>query len=126
MAYSNILLIDDDEDDQELFLSAVSQISTAVACTALADATQALSKLTSEELKPQAIFLDLNMPVMDGEQFLMEIKKHPNTSDIPVIMFSTSSQPASIQRTRSLGASDYIVKPDNYATLVKILSQYVG
>lgn len=126
MNFQRILLIDDDQDDQELFLTAVSQISDKVDCVALADARMALKKLRTEELQPEAIFLDLNMPVMNGQQFLTELKNDPSIASIPVIMFSTSSQLSTIQLTKKLGALDYIVKPDNYSNLVTILSRYIG
>ena len=76
MPYKNILLIDDDDDDQEIFLSAVEQVSESVTCVALGNATEALHQLTTKAIVPDIIFLDLNMPIMNGQQFLTEIKKN--------------------------------------------------
>ena len=70
------LLVDDDLDDQEVFLSAVGQISNAVTCTALNNASEALHKLAVKELTADVIFLDLNMPAMNRQQFLIEVKKN--------------------------------------------------
>jgi CheY-like chemotaxis protein len=122
MAYRNILLIDDDDDDQEIFLEAVGEISNEVICTASSDASQALLKLTDGELQPDVIFLDLNMPVMSGQEFLAEIRQRPGLRDIPVIIFSTSSQASTISQTKELGASDFITKPATYNDLVRILA----
>jgi CheY-like chemotaxis protein len=122
MAYKNILLVDDDMDDQEIFLTAVSQLSDMVDCTALSDATDALHKLGTGDIEPDVIFLDLNMPVMNGQQFLTAIKKNTTLSAIPVIIFSTSSDPATIALTRQLGASDFITKPSTFDALVAALS----
>lgn len=122
MAYRNILLIDDDEDDQEIFLEAVSDISQEVTCTALSNASEALQQLRSGELRPDVIFLDLNMPVMSGQQFLAEIRQQPGLPDIPVIIFSTSSHAATIAQTKEMGASDFITKPGTYNALVNILT----
>lgn len=123
MGYQHILLIDDDEDDQEIFLEAVSDASKSVTCTVLSDATQALQKLINQEISPDVIFLDLNMPVMDGPQFLAAIKKSDGLQRIPVIIFSTSSHPGAIQITKDSGAADFITKPGNYYELVTILTR---
>lgn len=122
MAYRNILLIDDDDDDQEIFLEVVEEISQEVVCTALSDASEALQKLTDGELQPDVIFLDLNMPVMSGQQFLTEIKQRPGLKHIPVIIFSTTSHTSTISQTKALGAADFITKPRAYNDLVNILA----
>jgi len=57
MGYRNILLIDDDIEDQEIFNSAVSFISHDLECTSLTSAKEALQKLDNNELKPDVIFL---------------------------------------------------------------------
>ena len=121
MNYRNVLLIDDDEDDHEIFLSAVKVMERQVNCTLSYDATEALAKLLSKEIVPDVIFLDLNMPVMSGQQFLVEIKKNAALKDIPVIIFSTSSHFNTIQQMKELGAQQFITKPDKYEDLVNIL-----
>ncbi|MBA3828772.1 MAG: response regulator [Taibaiella sp.] len=126
MKYRNILLIDDDEDDQEIFLSAVAQLSTSAQCMALPDATDALHKLSSKQISPDVIFLDLNMPVMNGQQFLMEIKKRNDLKNIPVIIISTSAHPQTIELTKDMGAIDFITKPPRYDELITILSSFVN
>jgi CheY-like chemotaxis protein len=70
----------------------------------------ALKKLSGYH--PDVIFLDLNMPLMNGRQFLEEIKKKDGLSHIPVIILSTSSDKSTIEDTRRLGARDFITKPD--------------
>ena len=126
MKYQNILLIDDDEDDQEIFLTAVGQVSDSVNCHAMSDASDALEKLSSREITPEVIFLDLNMPKMNGQQFLVEIKKREALRNIPIIIFSTTSHLATIQLTKDLGATDFITKPGKYEDLVSILNSYVA
>jgi CheY-like chemotaxis protein len=121
MRYQNILMIDDDEDDQEIFLSAVKEVSQSVVCNCLDDATDALQKLTSKEVVPDVIFLDLNMPVMNGRQFLVELKKRTELSSIPVIIFSTAFQYQTVESLKQLGAHDFITKPSDYEKLLNIL-----
>ena len=121
MQYRKILLIDDDEDDQEIFTSALEQTSIPVSCAIFNDAREALSLLASKQISPDLIFLDLNMPLMDGQQFLVEIKKDENLGDIPIIILSTSSHKGTIELTKKLGAYDFITKPDKFEDLVSIL-----
>lgn len=122
MSYHNILLIDDDDDDQEIFLTAIEEVDCEVKCTALSDATEALQKLVSKDLTPDLIFLDLNMPVMNGQQFLTEIKKTEGLKTIPVIIISTSTHTPTIKLTKDLGASEFITKPSKFDELVNILT----
>lgn len=121
MQYQKILLIDDDEEDHEIFMTALSHISGDFQCTTSADARDALGKLQSKEISPDVIFLDLNMPIMSGQEFLSEIKKNELIQDIPVIVFSTSANPATVQKAKELGAIDFLTKPDRLDKLVNIL-----
>jgi CheY-like chemotaxis protein len=110
-----LLLVDDDEDDREIFLSVVQSIAPAIECRMATNGQDALNKLNQHADLPDLIFLDLNMPLMDGRQFLREVKKHHTLKEIPVIVLSTSSDKETITLSRSLGASDFITKPDKYS-----------
>jgi len=120
-----ILLIDDDEDDQEIFLSALSKVSSTITCTTMSSASSALRQLKEGHLSPDVIFLDLNMPVMNGQQFLLEIKKDTALHNIPIIIFSTTSHQPTIQLTKDLGARDFITKPEKFDDLVAILTLFM-
>ncbi len=126
MHYQNILLIDDDEEDQEIFLSAVTQVSGHVQCIVVTHAAKALQKLSSKEIMADVIFLDLNMPLMNGQEFLFEIKKNPELKHIPVIIFTTSSHAETILVAKKLGAADFITKPEKYDDLVNILTPLIS
>jgi len=123
MTYKNILQIDDDSDDCELFMEAVEAVSTAT-YTAMYDPVEALRKLIQKEISPDIIFLDLNMPIMSGLEFLTEIKKEEMLKEIPIIIFSTSQFDDIIREAKAHGAYDFISKPNNFNDLKKILSQY--
>ena len=126
MGYRNILLIDDDQDDHEIFSAAVEKISGAFTYSARSSAIEALEQLTSDLLKPDLIFLDLNMPVMNGQEFLIAVKKSEKLKNIPVIIFSTTSNRATIQLTKELGAFDFITKPDKFDSLVLLLQSVLA
>ena len=121
MIYKNILLIDDDEDEHEIFVTALQAISDKVNFIAMNNAQEALAKLLSQAIEADVIFLDLNMPVMTGQQFLVEIKKRESLKNIPVIIFSTSAHFATIELTKELGAADFITKPDKFDDLLMTL-----
>ncbi|MFL9832270.1 response regulator [Flavobacterium sp. ST-87] len=122
MEFRNLLLIDDDTDDQEIFISAIEIISSEMICTAMTDASAALEKLLTSELQPDVIFVDLNMPIMNGQEFVSRLKKVEQFQSVPVIIFSTSASPETIANTKELGAADFITKPNSFNDLVKILS----
>ena len=120
-----ILHIDDDVDDRELFASAVHEISTTAKCVSFSHAHKALTALELRESIPDYIFLDLNMPLMNGEEFLTAIKSNLNLNGIPVVIFSTSSHPATIQKMIEMGAEAFITKPTDYTEFMKMLTPYV-
>jgi CheY-like chemotaxis protein len=121
MRFQNLLLIDDDEDDQELFMEAAREISADIHITVVPDAAIALDRLINKTVTADVIFSDLNMPRMNGQQFLLEIKRRPELKDIPVIIFSTSSHAHTIQLVKDFGAHEFITKPGLFNELVSTL-----
>jgi len=124
MTYKNFLHIDDDRDDCEFFMVALQTISNA-AYTPINDPVSALRQLIGNEISPDVIFLDLNMPVMSGIEFLTQIKKVDTLKNIPVIIFSTSQFDEIKLEAKNNGAHDYISKPNDFNELKKILRQYI-
>lgn len=120
MRYNTILLIDDDDDDWEIFQAALNKVSDTGNHYAIKYAKQALEKLERQEITPDLIFLDLNMPAMNGLEFLGHIKKIKNAKDIPVIIFSTSSHAEIKNQAKKLGAYDFITKPHDFNELVNL------
>lgn len=114
-------LIDDDIDDQEIFALALSQIGEQFQCLVANNGYEGLQILKNQIKLPHYIFLDLNMPRMNGKECLKEIKKIDRLKNIPVIIYSTSSSIIDIADARSLGASDFITKPFSVKDLTDIL-----
>ena len=116
-----ILLADDDLDDTEMFCEALSEINENIHCHCAANGNEALKLLEELEVKPELIFLDLNMPVMDGWECLKFLKSDDRYQDIPVIMISTSSHKNDTITASNLGAICYFVKPNNFNDLKYVL-----
>ena len=121
------MLVDDDEDDREIFVSVVERIAPSISCSIAINGQDALDQLDkSSGILPDLIFLDLNMPLMDGKQFLKEIKKDMTLKNIPIIVLSTSSDKETIQVVKALGARDFITKPDKYTGWEEFLKTYLA
>ena len=121
MKYRKVLLIDDDLDDQEIFTMALDQISPELECIIFKNSEEALLKLIQEQIKVDIIFLDLNLPRVSGQEILIKINKIEYFQNIPIIIFSTSSDKYTIKKLYELGASDFITKPNKLHLLVDTL-----
>lgn len=117
-------LIDDDLDDQDIFILALEEVDKSIRCEVASDGADALKRLNGKELRPDYIFLDLNMPRMNGKQCLSQIKKLDFLSDVPVIIYSTSSDQNDRTETERLGAAHYIVKPNTVSALAEVLARF--
>jgi CheY-like chemotaxis protein len=118
------LLIDDDQDDQEIFSMALEDINSDIQCVMASNGIAALEKLkATKPLIPDYIFIDVNMPRMNGMECLQEIQKLDHLKDADVFMYSTSSDEIMIKKSKALGAKDFIVKPPGLALLTEKLTQ---
>ncbi len=111
------MIVDDDKDDSFFFQLAVKELGKDYDCVSAENGLDAIEKLNKMELLPDYIFLDLNMPLMNGKECLTELKKSSTLCKIPVIMYSTSNFSDDIQSTKALGASYYLPKPANIVHL---------
>ena len=122
-----VLIIDDDEDDRELFCEAVGQFNKDIDCFHATDGEEALAFLTDANGNlPDFIFLDLNMPRLNGKECLAEIKKRNKVKDIPVIIYSTSNNRRDKEETRLLGAANFLHKPNEFNILIRELTQILS
>lgn len=116
-------IVDDDEDDREILMIALKEVCDNPDCTIAVNGKDALSKLqVDEHFVPDYIFLDLNMPVLNGKECLKEIKKTPRLDTIPVIIYTTSSYYKDVEELEKLGSSHFLVKPSAIDDLIRILS----
>ena len=112
-----ILSVDDDLEDRELFSEAVSTIDKSIICIQLTDGVDALHYLDSDLELPDIIFLDINMPKMDGITCLEIIRSNPKFDSTRIIMFSTSRAGHDLQKVKILG-SEFITKPNSFSDLL--------
>jgi CheY-like chemotaxis protein len=116
------LLADDDNDDRELFCEALGEIDPTIVCYCVTDGKATLELLDDEDVeKPQIIFLDINMPGMNGWECLTRLKQHDEHKQIPVIIYSTSSHQREADIALDLGALCFFTKPTNFLELKEIL-----
>ena len=113
-----IMFVDDDEDDIALFNEAVSEVDASINCITASSAAVALEKLAKAgQERPNIIFLDINMPIMNGWDCLTLLKDNLDYSSVPVMMYSTSSNPRDMEEAQRLGAHGFIIKPSNFEIL---------
>lgn len=111
-----ILHVDDDFEEREIFSEALLSIDPGIQFMGAYSGQNALSKLQGEIL-PDIIFLDINMPLMNGFELLEHLKRSPRFARIPVVLYSTSASEGDIRKGLDLGAVHYIVKPNDLNTL---------
>lgn len=123
-----VLYADDDTDDLELVAEAFSKYRDNVELVTVTDGLQALSYLTtttkSMNRLPCLIILDINMPRLTGRETLIRLREIDKFEQVPVILFSTSSQPYDKEFAQSYGAG-FITKPLDYRQMDRIAEQFL-
>ena len=118
-----ILYADDDVDDLELFGDAVSKVDPAIVCVPVQSGEEALDFLHGD-IFPDYVFLDINMPGMNGITCLTKIRANPKMKKLPVVILSTAASENDIDRFKALNA-DFISKPNSFDSLVKVISAFL-
>jgi CheY-like chemotaxis protein len=117
-----IFLVDDDEDDRVIFTSVLKTLKVPTQCYIAHDGLEALSLLQNDlVITPDLIFLDLNMPKLNGFGFLKEVKKISGIRSIPVFIYTTSNSQRDINESFRLGAYGFVTKPPLYNELGDVL-----
>lgn len=111
---ARVLLVEDDSDDRDLFVTFFSGRDDILLIPAVGNGLELidyLKKLPSDADLPDLIILDQNMPLMNGKQTLQFLKSHPRFAGIPVVIYSTYTDSNLIIDCKKLGASMVAVKP---------------
>ena len=119
-----VLLSDDDADDRLIFKEILYEMDKDITVDMMNDGKQLMDFLSNKNnLFPHIIFLDLNMPNMNGIECLKEIRSHEEYNNISIAIYSTSTSKKDIDDTFSHGANIYITKPAAYSELKKVLKK---
>src|SRR5687767_9240612 len=123
-----ILLVEDDQLDVLTVRRALRDLNAPAQLDVTGNGEEALRYLRQEgQQKPSLILLDLNMPRMNGIEFLQEMRRDPALRDIPVVVLTTSREEEERKKSMELGAAGYIIKPMDYhqfVEMVQALSHY--
>ena len=117
---TTIFYVDDDVDDLDFFVEASKKAEVDVHTFTCGDSL--IRQINNPPPAPRLIFLDLNMPLKSGFEVISEIRAKKKFSTLPLVVFSTSSNPDDIERCRDLGANFYIQKVASFEELTKIIS----
>ncbi len=119
----HLLLVEDELADALLFQDMLSEQDQEITVHHVQNGQEALDHLCGpgHGVRPHLIVLDLNMPIMNGHEFLERVKSLPEVRSIPVLVLSTSEHPSDIHRAYEGQVSGYVVKPGNYQEYMHVL-----
>jgi CheY-like chemotaxis protein len=122
----NCFLIDDDAEDHEIFSMALCEVDKTIVCDKADSAISALNKFRNNPtLIPDVIFIDVNMPRVNGIACLKELRQLPQLQGSEIFMYSTTYD-AKIDQESAMYGAKFIVKPANLNTLVSVLYQIIN
>ena len=122
-----VLYADDDPDDVELVKDAFTQYTRNVEVLGFENGSEALAylmQLSSEDIIPCLIILDINMPILNGKETLARIRNMKRFDSVPVVLFTTSSQPSDKEFAVKHDAG-FITKPIEIKQMEFIADQFV-
>lgn len=119
----NIFLAEDDSDDVLFFKLALQDICSDCTLTVFSNGQELIERLSETDDVPDVLFLDINMPILNGLEALRQIKRFPELQNIPAIIYSTSSNENDIRQAEQNGAGCYMVKPSDMDLLREMIEK---
>lgn len=127
----HILLVEDNEDDVDLTLRAFKRQMIKNSIVVVRDGEEALEYLFAKgrfadrsiEDLPAVVLLDLKLPKVDGLQVLRQLREHPATKLVPVVILTTSREDRDLVQGYSLGANSYVRKPVDFVEFMDAVRQ---
>jgi CheY-like chemotaxis protein len=127
-----ILVVEDDPNDIELILEALTRNKLNNRVVVLNDGVQAMEYLqyegvykNREKEHPALILLDIKMPRMDGIEVLKAIKTSPLLKTIPVVMLTSSNEESDLKKCYELGANAYVIKSLRFGDFFETIKSLV-
>lgn len=117
------MLIEDDLDDRHFFCETLSDISPEIECIHFSNGLHAFEYLQSTENLPEIIFTDLYMHLMDGIEFISEVKNDDKLKHLPVYIYSTSFLIGKLAGTGKENVAGYILKTPNFEDIQVALKE---
>jgi CheY-like chemotaxis protein len=108
---TTIIVIDDDQDDLDTLSDAIREIDSSMVCLSFTNPETAINIMTTEFLVPNYIFVDINMPLMTGDQCLKVLRNLESFREVVIIMLSTSMPSSVSNQLKQLGANFTFQKP---------------
>jgi len=119
--FKNIILVDDDSDDRDLFTEALSFVHPLAHVETRRDGEELMEYLATIPGMPDVIFLDLNMPRKNGKECLKELRANKQFESTAIVIYTTSLNPVDIEETFNQGASLFMRKPNSFDELKETL-----
>lgn len=122
-----ILVVDDDQVDVMSIQRALKKNHASVPVINASNGLEALAALRQANLEgPVLVLLDINMPVMNGIEFLKELRADEMLNKLPVVVLTTSDEKSDITKAYDFNAAGYIVKPLEFRELETVVEQIVN
>jgi chemotaxis family two-component system response regulator Rcp1 len=123
-----ILVVDDNQDHIQIIEQTLNESLADSRIVAVASGQAALNFLHRREQytaspRPDIVLLDLDLPDLDGLQFLEDIKTHPHLHRIPIIVFTLTNRMDQIFRSYALQGNCYVLKSDDRQRLSEIIKR---
>lgn len=118
-----ILLVEDNPDDERLTIRALRRAKLTNPIQVARDGEEALAALFAADPLPSVVLLDIKLPKIDGLEVLQQIRAHPRTHVLPVVVLTSSSEERDIIESYSLGANSYVRKPVDFDQFTHAVTQ---
>ena len=133
MKTQTVLYVEDEEHDAFFMQWAFKKAHVANLLQIVVDGQQAVAYLQGtgpfanreQYPLPGLVLLDLNIPCLSGIEVLQWLRRHPQLHDLPVVIFSSSSNVLDIAKTKELGIQHYLVKPHDPQEIVAQLEELI-
>jgi len=119
----NVLYVEDNEANFVL-VSRILELRPTVNLLHAGCGAEAMKLAT--KMPPQLILLDLNLPDISGSEVLRQLRAHPETESIPVVVISADATPSQIERLLAAGARNYLTKPFSMEILLAVVDEVLA